>query len=33
VTEYEFGQLEAFDVRADGLPLWSGPETSSIATV
>jgi len=33
VTEYEFGQLEAFDVTADGLPLWSGPETSSIATV
>ena len=33
VTEYEFGQLEAFDVTADGLPLWTGPETSSIATV
>lgn len=32
VTEYEFGQLEAFDVTADGLPLWSGPETTSIAT-
>jgi hypothetical protein len=25
VTEYEFGQLEAFDVAADGLPLWTGP--------
>ncbi len=33
VTEYEFGQLEAFDVTADGLPLWTGPETSNIATV
>jgi gluconolactonase len=33
VTEYEFGQLEAFDVTADGLPLWTAPETSSIATV
>jgi gluconolactonase len=32
VTEYELGQLEAFDVTADGLPLWTGPETSSIAT-
>ena len=28
VTEYEFGQLEAFDVAADGLPLWTGPEAS-----
>jgi gluconolactonase len=33
VTEYEFGQLEAFDVTADGLPLWTGPETSGIAAV
>jgi gluconolactonase len=33
VTEYEFGQLEAFDVSADGLPLWTGPELTSIATV
>ena len=32
VTEYEFGQLETFDVTADGLPLWSGPETTSIST-
>jgi gluconolactonase len=31
VTEYELGQLEAFDVTADGLPLWTGPETSGIA--
>ncbi len=23
VTEYEFGQLEAFDVATDGLPLWT----------
>ncbi len=26
VTEYEFGQLEAFDVATDGLPLWTGPK-------
>lgn len=25
VTEYEFGQLEVFDVATDGLPLWTGP--------
>jgi len=25
VTEYELGQLEAFDVATDGLPLWTGP--------
>ena len=25
VTEYEFGQVEAFDVSCDGLPLWTGP--------
>ena len=25
VTEYEFGQIEAFDVAIDGLPLWAGP--------
>ena len=23
ITEYELGQLEAFDVDADGLPLWT----------
>jgi gluconolactonase len=32
VTEYEFGQLEVFDVTADGLPLWSGLETTSVAS-
>jgi gluconolactonase len=26
VTEYEFGQIEAFDVATDGLPLWAGPK-------
>jgi gluconolactonase len=26
VTEYEFGRMEAFDVTADGLPLWTGPK-------
>jgi gluconolactonase len=26
VTEYEFGQVEAFDVATDGLPLWTGPK-------
>ncbi len=26
VTEYEFGQMEAFDVASDGLPLWPGPK-------
>lgn len=25
VTEYELGQLETFEVTADGLPLWTGP--------
>jgi gluconolactonase len=25
VTEYEFGQLETFNVATDGLPLWTGP--------
>ncbi len=25
VTEYEFGQMEAFDVPCDGLPPWTGP--------
>jgi gluconolactonase len=25
VTEYEFGQVEAFDISCDGLPLWTGP--------
>jgi gluconolactonase len=33
VTEYEFGQMEAFDVPADGLPLWTGPQVSGIVTV
>jgi len=33
VTEYELGQMEAFDVPTDGLPLWTGPPTSSTATV
>lgn len=28
VTEYEFGQLEGFDVATDGLPLWTGPKAS-----
>jgi len=32
VTEYEFGQLEAFDVATDGLPLWTGPGASGGAT-
>ena len=32
VTEYEFGQVEAFDVTADGLPLWTGPETTRMAS-
>ena len=33
VTEYEFGQMEAFAVATDGLPLWTGPTTSGGATV
>ncbi len=33
VTEYEFGQMEAFDVTSDGLPLWSGRDTTSIASI
>jgi gluconolactonase len=28
VTEYEFGQVEAYDVAIDGLPLWPGPAAS-----
>ncbi len=32
VTEYELGQLEAFDVMTDGLPLWTGPGASGGAT-
>ncbi len=28
VTEYELGQMEAFDVACDGLTLWSGPRSS-----
>jgi gluconolactonase len=31
VTEYEFGQVEAFDVPTDGLPLWAGPKASGTA--
>jgi gluconolactonase len=26
VTEYEFGQIESFEVETDGLPLWLGPK-------
>ena len=33
VTEFELGQVEAFDVAADGLPLWSGTDATSIANV
>jgi len=33
VTEYEFGQLEVFDVAADGLPLWTGPVANRRAMV
>jgi gluconolactonase len=32
VTEYEFGQLEAFDVATGGLPLWTGPAACDSAT-
>ena len=28
VTEYEFGQVEVFDVGTDGLPLWTGPTSN-----
>jgi gluconolactonase len=31
VTEYEFGQIEAFDVPTDGLPLWSGGKAGTTA--
>lgn len=31
ITEYELGQLEVFDVAADGLPLWSGSQASGAA--
>jgi gluconolactonase len=33
VTEYEFGQMEAFDVPTDGLPLWTGPRVSGTVTI
>jgi sugar lactone lactonase YvrE len=33
VTEYEHGQLEAFDVATDGLPLWTGPGASGTAVL
>jgi gluconolactonase len=33
VTEYEFGQLEGFDVATDGLPLWTGPKAGDSAGV
>jgi gluconolactonase len=29
VTEYEFGQVETFQVSADGLPLWDGNKSSA----
>lgn len=32
VTEFELGQVEAFDVSVDGLPLWSGTGTTNIAS-
>jgi gluconolactonase len=33
VTEYELGQVEAFDVGVDGLPLWTGPKgTGAVAS-
>lgn len=33
VTEYELGQVEAFDVATDGLPLWAGQkETGAVAS-
>lgn len=31
VTEYELGQVEAFDVPTDGLPLWTGPKGARAA--
>ena len=31
VTEYELGQMEAFDVLTDGLPLWTGLAGTSAA--
>lgn len=33
VTEFQLGQIEAFDIGSDGLPLWSGTETTRIAAV
>lgn len=32
VTEFELGQVEAFDVSVDGLALWSGTGTTNIAS-
>jgi gluconolactonase len=32
VTEYEFGQIEAFEVSTGGLPLWTGPSVSGGAS-
>ena len=31
VTEYEFGQIETFDVGSDGLSLWTGHEKTNLA--
>lgn len=31
VTEYELGQVEAFDVATDGLPLWTGDRSGKVA--
>jgi gluconolactonase len=33
VTEYEFGQIEAFSVSSDGLALWDGSKSSAEKTV
>ena len=33
ITEYEHGQLEAFNVVTDGLALWTGPKASGTATI
>ncbi len=33
VTEYEFGQMEAFPVACDGLNLWTGPQPVRAATI
>ncbi len=33
VTEFQLGQIEAFDTDSDGLPLWSGTEAAKISTI